>query len=517
MKFDFVEVTEKLADIKVVGIGGAGGNAVNRMVDAGLAGVEFHAVNTDLQALRESHAHNPLQIGAQLTRGLGSGGNPEVGRSAAEEDREALVAALQGADMVFVTAGMGGGTGTGGAPIIAGIARDLGALTVAVVTKPFEFESRIRMQQAEEGIAALQEAVDTLLIIPNQRLLDVMPPSASLPEAFRFADNVLYEATRGIYEIISRPNQVNLDFADVRSVMQGMGVALMGTGRASGEDRAATAAREAISSPLLEEVDIRGARGVLVNILGGEVGLAETSSAMRLVQEAVGEQAHVIFGYGIDESLGDMLQVTVIATGFASESSVTVSRAAAAATVATMEAATLPEAVEELAVAEVVEEEFTPTELVAPAATVALPFHTVDGPAASDETAIGPATLFEPTVADPSAPSEPAATVQSLPEVPDEPVEADSEIAYQAMAAQAGGTPRVQVPLVAAADEVQDGGGGHSPTVSVFLRPVDADDLSKLEPEQFDQPAERETPRSAFRSDTLVDLNAPAYTRKYMD
>ncbi len=321
MMFEFADDTvrsgtERLADIKVVGVGGAGGNAVGRMIEAGLVGVEFFAVNTDLQALHDSPAHRTLQIGAQRTKGLGSGGNPDVGRAAAEEDLEGLREALAGADMVFVTAGMGGGTGTGAAPVIARVARELGALTVAIVTKPFRFEASVRMQQALAGIEELRQAVDTLIIIPNQRLLEVVPRGTSMREAFRIADNVLYEATRGIYEIISRHDHVNLDFADVRTVMKDMGQAMMGTGRAEGSDRAVEAARQAISSPLLEDVDIRGSRAVLVNVLGRDVGLEDTAAAMEFIQEAAGPQAHVIFGYGNDEALGDTLQLTVIATGF---------------------------------------------------------------------------------------------------------------------------------------------------------------------------------------------------------
>jgi cell division protein FtsZ len=321
MMFEFAEEnshldSDRLADIKVIGVGGAGGNAVGRMIEAGLVGVEFFAVNTDLQALQDSPAHRTLQIGALRTKGLGSGGNPSVGRAAAEEDLEHLRESLAGADMVFVTAGMGGGTGTGAAPVIARVARELGALTVAIVTKPFRFEASVRMQQALAGIEELRQSVDTLIIIPNQRLLEVVPANTSMREAFRIADNVLYEATRGIYEIISRHDHVNLDFADVRTVMKDMGQAMMGTGRAEGPNRAVEAARQAISSPLLENVDIRGSRAVLVNVLGREVGLQDTAEAMEYIQEAAGPQAHVIFGYGNDESMGEMLQLTVIATGF---------------------------------------------------------------------------------------------------------------------------------------------------------------------------------------------------------
>jgi cell division protein FtsZ len=346
MMFEFAEDsqrfgTDRLADIKVVGVGGAGGNAVGRMIEAGLVGVEFFAVNTDLQALHDSPAHRTLQIGAVRTKGLGSGGDPQVGRAAAEEDLEQLREALAGADMVFVTAGMGGGTGTGAAPVIAQVAREVGALTVGIVTKPFRFEAAVRMQQALAGIEELRRSVDTLIIIPNQRLLEVVPPGTSMREAFRIADNVLYEATRGIYEIISRHDHVNLDFADVRTVMKDMGQAMMGTGRAEGPNRAVEAARQAISSPLLENVDIRGSRAVLVNVLGREVGLQDTAEAMEFIQEAAGPQAHVIFGYGNDESMGDMLQLTVIATGFAAtrgaETDAAIARLAAATVAGPME------------------------------------------------------------------------------------------------------------------------------------------------------------------------------------
>jgi len=333
MMFEYADEAERLADIKVTGIGGAGGNAVGRMISAGLSGVEFLAINTDLQALKDSPAHQAMQVGAQLTKGLGSGGDPSRGRAAAEEDREAIAAALAGADMVFVTAGMGGGTGTGAAPVVAEIARNQGALTVGIVTKPFAFEGQVRMQQALDGIEQLRSAVDTLIIIPNQRLLEIVPPSTSMQEAFRIADNVLYDATRGIFEIISRHDHVNLDFADVRSVMKGMGEAMMGTGRAEGENRAVEAAKAAINSPLLDNVDITGSQAVLVNVLGREVGLQDTAAAMQYIQEAAGPEAHVIFGYGNDEEMGDTLQVTVIATGFDAAKRRVASPAAIVATV----------------------------------------------------------------------------------------------------------------------------------------------------------------------------------------
>ncbi len=329
--FEFAEEVQRLTDIRVAGVGGAGGNAVNRMITSGLSGVEFLALNTDLQALEDSRAHHNMQIGAELTQGLGSGGNPVVGEGAAEEDRDSIRKALGDANLVFVTAGMGGGTGTGAAPVVAEIARKQGALTVGIVTKPFLFEGRVRMAQAEEGIARLRKVVDTLIVVPNQRLLEIVPPNTSMDEAFLIADQVLYEATRGIFDIISRHDTLNLDFADVRSVMEGMGVALMGTGRASGENRAMEAAKAAINSPLLENLNIFGSKAVLVNVLGGQVGLHDTAEAMNFVQEAAGPDAHVIFGYGIDESLGDILQVTVIATGFDAEQDMggTVSLAAA--------------------------------------------------------------------------------------------------------------------------------------------------------------------------------------------
>ncbi len=323
MMFEFADEVRRLTDIRVAGVGGAGGNAVNRMITAGLNGVEFLALNTDLQALGENQAHQIMQIGTELTLGLGSGGKPDVGEGAAEEDRDAIREALKGANMVFITAGMGGGTGTGAAPVVAEIARKLGALTVGIVTKPFNFEGNVRMAQAEAGIAKLREVVDTLIVVPNQRLLEIVPPNTSMDEAFLIADQVLYEATRGIFEIISRHDTLNLDFADVCSVMRGMGVALMGTGRATGDNRALEAAKSAIKSPLLENLDIHGSKAVLVNLLGGQVGLQDTAEAMQFIQEAAGPEAHVIFGYGIDESLGETIQVTVIATGFQAENDIT--------------------------------------------------------------------------------------------------------------------------------------------------------------------------------------------------
>ncbi|HEX2110343.1 MAG TPA: cell division protein FtsZ [Gaiellaceae bacterium] len=305
-----------LAVIKVVGIGGGGSNAVNRMVDAGLKGVEFIAINTDAQALLMCDANEKITIGAGVTRGLGAGANPEVGRGAAIESRDEIKDALKGADMVFVTAGEGGGTGTGGAPIVAEIARDLGALTVGVVTRPFSFEGMKRAEQAQLGISELQDKVDTLIVIPNDRLLQVVEKQTNLMEAFRMADDVLRQGVQGITDLITVPGLVNLDFADVRTIMREAGSALMGIGEADGPNRAAEAARAAVSSPLLE-ASIEGATGVLLNISGGpDVGLFEVNEAAEVVTGAADQNANVIFGAVIDESLGGSVRVTVIATGF---------------------------------------------------------------------------------------------------------------------------------------------------------------------------------------------------------
>ena len=305
------------ARMKVVGVGGGGGNAVNRMISAGWGGVEFMAVNTDVQALERTLAAIKIQIGTDITRGLGAGAIPEVGRRAIEENKDQVAEQLSDADMVFVTAGMGGGTGTGAAPVIAEIAKEVGALTGGVVTRPFVFEGRKRMNNAEEGIEELRDKVDTLIVIPNQRLLAVAERSTTLTEAFSMADDILLKATRGISDLISVPGLINLDFNDVRTVMLGMGDALLGTGCASGEDGAVKAAQEAISSPLLEEVSIAGAKGVLVNISGGEgLTLFAASDATMVISDAAGEDANIIFGAVIDEMLGDEIRVTVIATGF---------------------------------------------------------------------------------------------------------------------------------------------------------------------------------------------------------
>ncbi|MBE1513958.1 cell division protein FtsZ [Nesterenkonia halotolerans] len=305
-----------LAVIKVVGIGGGGVNAVNRMIDVGLRGVEFIAINTDAQALLMSDADVKLDVGRELTRGLGAGANPEVGRQAAEDHSEEIEEVIRGADMVFVTAGEGGGTGTGGAPVVARIARSLGALTIGVVTRPFTFEGRRRAGSAEEGIEQLRDEVDTLIVIPNDRLLSISDKNVSVLDAFRSADQVLLSGVQGITDLITTPGLINLDFADVKSVMQGAGSALMGIGSANGEDRAVKAAELAIASPLLE-ASIDGAHGVLLSIQGGsDLGLFEINEAARLVQEVAHPEANIIFGAVIDDALGDEARVTVIAAGF---------------------------------------------------------------------------------------------------------------------------------------------------------------------------------------------------------
>lgn len=306
-----------LAVIKVVGVGGGGTNAVNRMVDAGLKGVEFVAVNTDAQALLMCDADVKIHIGGKTTRGLGAGANPEVGREAAEENRDELREALKGADMVFVTAGKGGGTGTGAAPVIAELSRELGALAVGVVTKPFSFEGKKRSVQAEQGIDLLSRKVDTLIIIPNDRLLQVVEKRTSIIEAFKVADDVLRQGVQGITDLITVPGLINLDFADVRTIMRSAGSALMGIGIAGGENRGIEAARAAISSPLLES-SVEGATGILLNVTGGpEMGLFEVNEAAEVISDAADSEANVIFGAVIDEAMGEDMRVTVIATGFA--------------------------------------------------------------------------------------------------------------------------------------------------------------------------------------------------------
>ena len=307
------------ATIKVIGVGGAGNNAVNRMIEAGIRNVEFIAVNTDRQTLNESKANSKIQIGEKLTRGLGAGANPDIGSQAAEESRAEIAEALKGADMVFVTAGMGGGTGTGAAPIVAATAKEMGILTIGVVTKPFTFEGKKRLAQAERGIASLKGKVDTLVVIPNDKLLQVIDRKTSMIEAFRMADDVLRQGVQGISDLISVPGVINLDFADVRTIMLNQGMAHMGIGCASGENRAEDAAKQAIQSPMLE-TSIEGARGIIINITGGsDMGLHEANTAAELVQRSADPEANIIFGTVIDESMGDELQITVIATGFEKE------------------------------------------------------------------------------------------------------------------------------------------------------------------------------------------------------
>ncbi|MCA1584748.1 MAG: cell division protein FtsZ [Acidobacteria bacterium] len=318
------------ARIKVVGVGGGGGNAIARMVKAGLAGVEFIVVNTDAQALANSPAPLKIQIGCKLTKGLGAGADPNVGRQAALEDTDNLIQALSGADMVFVTTGLGGGTGTGAAPVLASLATELGALTIAVVTKPFKFEGKKRARQAELGIEALRECVDTVITIPNERLLSVIDRNTSMLDAFTTADDVLKQAIQGISDLILVPGLINLDFADVKTIMSGMGVAMMGTAAAEGESRAMTAANRAISSPLLEDASVQGARGVIVNVTGGpDMSLMEVNEALTIIQESAHDDANIIFGAVVDPSLSGRIKITVIATGFQHASSVHATPAAA--------------------------------------------------------------------------------------------------------------------------------------------------------------------------------------------
>ena len=315
--FEFDETIEQSAVIKVIGVGGGGGNAVNTMIGANLGGVDFMVANTDAQSLEASQAPVRIQLGGMVTKGLGAGANPEIGRRAALEDQEMIREYLDGSDMIFITAGMGGGTGTGGAPVLARVAREAGALTVGVVTKPFIFEGKKRMRQAEEGIEELKASVDTLIVIPNQRLLSIAAKTTTMLEAFHKADDVLLQAVRGISDLIITPGLINLDFADVRTVMAEMGLALMGAASASGENRAIEAAQKAISSPLLEDISIQGARGVLINITGGpDLCLHEVNEAASMIQEEAHDDANIIFGAVIDESLTDEIRITVIATGF---------------------------------------------------------------------------------------------------------------------------------------------------------------------------------------------------------
>ena len=317
LRLTLAEEARTGARIKVIGVGGGGSNAVNRMVSAGLDGVEFIVANTDLQALHLNHAPVKLQIGAKLTKGLGAGADPNVGRQAALEDTEKLIEALDGADMVFVTTGLGGGTGTGAAPVIASLASELGALTIAVVTKPFKFEGNKRQMQAARGLDELRECVDTVITIPNERLLATIARNTSLGEAFTSADDVLRQAIQGISDLILVPGMINLDFADVKTIMSGMGFAIMGTGVSEGQNRSMAAANAAISSPLLEDASVKGARGVIINVTGGpDLSLIEVSEASAVIQEAAHEEANIIFGAVVDPNMEGRVKITVIATGF---------------------------------------------------------------------------------------------------------------------------------------------------------------------------------------------------------
>ena len=311
-----ITMMDGTATIKVIGVGGAGNNAVNRMIEAGIKGVDFIAVNTDRQALQVSKASTKIQIGEKITRGLGAGANPDIGAQSAEESRAEIAEVIRGADMVFVTSGMGGGTGTGAAPIVAATAKEMGILTIAVVTKPFTFEGKKRLTQAERGIENLKGKVDTLIVIPNDKLLQVIDRKTSIIEAFKMADDILRQGVQGISDLIAIPGLVNLDFADVKTIMLGQGMAHMGVGRASGENRAEDAAKQAIQSPLLE-TSIEGARGVIINITGGDdLGLHEVNTAAELVQRSVDPEANIIFGTVTDTTMEDEIQITVIATGF---------------------------------------------------------------------------------------------------------------------------------------------------------------------------------------------------------
>ena len=317
MMFEFDSLTEQKAKLKVVGVGGAGGNAVTRMITSGMQGVDFIAINTDAQDLESNPSEHKIQVGKNLTKGLGAGANSNVGKEAVEADKEVITALLDGADMVFITAGMGGGTGTGAAPVISQISRELGILTVGIVTLPFSFEGPKRMNRALEGISEMKKACDTLIAIPNQKLMSIVDKSTTLPEAFQMADTILHQAAKGISDLINVQGHINLDFADVETIMKNMGEAIMGTGVASGEERAVLAAQQAISSPLLDDATIKGAQGVLVNITGGnDLTLMEANEATSIIFEEAGPSANIIFGAVIDPNLKDEIRVTVIATGF---------------------------------------------------------------------------------------------------------------------------------------------------------------------------------------------------------
>ena len=338
------------ARIKVVGVGGGGSNAVNRMVQAGLEGVEFIVANTDLQALKLNAAPNKIQIGGKLTKGLGAGADPNVGRQAALEDTEKLIEVLDGADMVFVTTGLGGGTGTGAAPVIASLASELGALTIAVVTKPFRFEGKKRQMQAERGLEELRDCVDTVITIPNERLLATIARTTSLTDAFTSADDVLRQAIQGISDLILVPGLINLDFADVKTIMSGMGIAIMGTGIGQGDNRAMDAANAAISSPLLEDASVRGARGVIINVTGGsDLSLIEVSEASAIIQEAAHEDANIIFGAVVDQRMEGKVKITVIATGFDRVGAMRQASASSAVTPVDLQSYTAYQSVEKVA------------------------------------------------------------------------------------------------------------------------------------------------------------------------
>ncbi|EIC31146.1 MULTISPECIES: cell division protein FtsZ [Methylomicrobium] len=318
MKYELIDTCTESAVIKVIGVGGGGGNAVSQMVSSHIEGVEFICANTDAQALRKLNMGTIIQLGVELTKGLGAGTNPEVGRLAAEENRDRIKEVLEGADMVFLTAGMGGGTGTGAIPVIASLAREMGILTVAVVTKPFLFEGKKKQAIAEQGIAELEKYVDSLITIPNQKLLPVLGHNVSLIDAFKAANQVLLDAVQGITELIVHPGMINVDFADVRTVMKGMGAAIMGTGSATGDQRAREAAEKAIACPLLEDINLQGAKGILVNITAADMGIAEFNEVGQIVHEFASEEAIIKIGTAIDPSLGDELKVTVVATGMGS-------------------------------------------------------------------------------------------------------------------------------------------------------------------------------------------------------
>lgn len=315
MKYELMDMCSETAVIKVIGVGGGGGNAVSHMVGSHIEGVEFICANTDAQALRKLNVSTIIQLGVELTKGLGAGTNPEIGRQAAEENRERIKEVLQGADMVFLTAGMGGGTGTGAIPVIAGIAREMGILTVAVVTKPFLFEGKKKQAIAEQGIAELEKYVDSLITIPNQKLLPVLGNNVSLVNAFKAANDILLDAVQGITQLIVHPGMINVDFADVKTVMTGMGAAIMGTGSASGDQRAREAAEKAIACPLLEDINLQGAKGILVNITAADMGIAEFDEVGSIVHEFASEDAIIKIGTAIDPALGDEIKVTVVATG----------------------------------------------------------------------------------------------------------------------------------------------------------------------------------------------------------